>query len=272
MTDYYSVLGVAKNASQDDIKKAYRKLASQHHPDKGGDTNKFQQIEEAYRILSDDATRSQYDNPQQQFNNAFHGGNPFEDMFRHFGGFGGFDIFGRQQQPRNRTINLQTTISLEEAFYGKELIANVVLPSGKEQILNVKIPPGIQNSTVLRLAGMGEDTVPHVPRGDIHLTITIAEHDKFHRQGDDLLQELTMPVWSAILGDTVNITTIDNKQLELTIPAGSQTGQTLVAQGYGMPNMNDTRFRGRLLLKLKFVIPTDLTDQQKDDIRKIIFK
>jgi len=272
MNDYYSILGVPKGASADEIKKAYRKMASQHHPDKGGDTQTFQQIEEAYRTLSDDKKRSEYDNPQQPFQDPF---GPFmhpsgfENIFRHFGGFG--DIFGRQNRPaQNRTVGIQTTISLEDAFQGKDLIANITLPNGRDQVLNVKIPPGIQNGTVLRLAGMGEDTAPGIPRGDIHLTINIAEHPLFHRQGDDLVQEMNMPVWSAILGEKVLIKTIDGKELELTVPPGTQFGQTLSVQGCGMPNMQDSRLRGRLLIKVKITIPTNLTEVQKANLRVII--
>jgi curved DNA-binding protein len=271
MTDYYSILGVPKGAPADEIKKAYRRMASQHHPDKGGDTNKFQQIEEAYRILSDDQKRAEYDRPQPEFSDPFgpfmnSGG--FEHIFRHFGGFG--DVFGHRQHQRNRTVNIQTTISLEEAFNGKDLIANVTLPSGKEQIINIKIPAGIADGTVLRLAGMGEDTIPGMPRGDIHLTISISEHPLFHRQGDDLVQEVGMLVWSAVLGDNIKIRTIDNKELEVSVPAGTQFGQTLSIQGAGMPNMRDNRLRGRLLLKIKLIVPENLSEEQKSKIRQAI--
>jgi DnaJ-class molecular chaperone len=264
---HYDTLGVAKTATPEEIKRAYRKLASQHHPDKGGDTARFQEIEAAYRVLSDVGQRQQYDNPQPQFNDPFGpfmntGG--FGDIFRHF--HQGF----RQQQPqRNRTLNVQTTISLEDAFHGKELIANITLPSGKDQMVNVKIPAGIQDGTVLRLAGMGEDTIPNLPRGDIHLTITIQPHQLFNRQGDDLIQELTIPVWTAILGDSIKIRTIDNRELEVTIQPGTQFGHVLGVPGAGMPNMNDNRFKGRLLLKVNIQIPNNLNETQKNLLRQI---
>lgn len=271
MTDYYSILGVPKGASTDEIKKAYRRLASQHHPDRGGDTQKFQQIEEAYRILSDDNKRAEYDQPQQQFQDPFGpfmNQQGFDSIFRQFGHHFG-DIFGGNRN-RNRTLNLQTTITLEEAFYGKDLIANVTLPSGREQIINVKIPQGIQDGTVLRLAGMGEDTIPGAPRGDIHLTVTIAEHQSFHRQGDDLIQEMTMPVWYGILGETVPVTTIDKKEYQMRINPGTQFGQTLSIQGAGMPNMQNPLLRGRLLIKVKYNIPDNLTEQQKTALRQLV--
>lgn len=271
MTDYYSTLGVQRGASADEIKKAYRKMASQHHPDKGGDTAKFQQIEEAYRVLSDDNQRAQYDRPQPEFSDPFgpfmnSGG--FNDIFRHFG-----DVFGHhhhRQPQRNRTVNITAGITLEDAFNGKDLLANVTLPNGREQMINVKIPAGIESGTTLRLAGMGEDTISGIPRGDIHLTINVLPHAVFQRHGDDLVMEKELPVWDAILGGEISIRTIDGKELEMVIPAGTQFDTTMAVQGSGMPNMNDNRFRGRLLVKLKLTVPNNLTDTQKELIKAAI--
>jgi curved DNA-binding protein len=277
MTDHYSTLGVQRGASADDIKKAYRKMASQHHPDKGGDTQKFQQVEEAYRTLSDPTQRQQYDNPQPQgFEFHFGGGDPFggggphgfENIFRHFGGSPFGDMFGQRAPARNRTLSLQTQITLEDAFYGKELVANITLPSGRDQVMNVKIPAGVKDGTTLRLAGMGDDSISNMPRGDIHLAVSIAPHEIWQRHGDDLLQNFNITVWEAMLGESVRVRTIDGKELDVTIPQGAQTDQVLSVQGCGMPMMNDTRFRGRLLLKLKVLIPDNLNESQKNLIRQ----
>ena len=276
MADHYQTLGVERNANQDEIKRAYRKLAAQHHPDRGGDTAKFQEIQGAYAILSDIEKKSQYDNPQPQFHgNPFGGSVPpgMEDFFAQaFGGQSPFgDIFGRRQVPqRNRTLNLQTTILLEEAFAGKDLMANIGLPSGREQMLEVKIPPGVRDGTVLRLSGMGDDSIPGVPRGDIHLTIAIQPHNIYQRQGDDLIRNLSINCFDAILGKTIAFDTLDNKTLEVTIHPGTQHGQILAVQNYGMPYMGDQRMKGRLLLEIKVTIPTTLNEQQKNLIRQII--
>ena len=272
--DYYQILGVDKNAAPDEIKKAYRSLASKHHPDKGGDTAKFQEIQTAYATLSDPDKRIQYDNPQSHEFQPF-GGAPqgFEDLFRHFGGMGGSpfgDIFGRsrQQMQKNRTLNMQTNITLEDAFNGKELIASITLPSGKEQVVEVKIPAGVQDGTTLRLAQMGDDSIPNLPRGDIHLTINVMPHHKFQRQGDDLISQITVSCIDAILGKNLLIDTIDGKTLELVIKPGTQNGQMLAAAGYGMPKMNDNRFKGRLLISISTLIPTNLSEAQKQILRE----
>jgi len=267
--DAYTTLGVGRNATDEDIKRAYRKLAATHHPDKGGDTAKFQEVQQAYETLSDPQKRQQHDNPQQPNNFHFHTGNMggFEDMFNAFG-FG--DMFGQRNHARpqrNVTLNLHTSVSLEEAFDGKELVATVQLPSGREQIINVKIPPGVMDGTTLRLREIGDDRIPGIPRGDIHLTVMVQPSSLFERQGDDLIKNIDISALDAILGIEQVITTIDYKSLNVTIPAGTQPNTTLALQGQGMPNMHDNRFRGRLLLKINVVIPTDLTEEQKEFIR-----
>jgi DnaJ-class molecular chaperone len=274
MSDYYSTLGLSKTATQDEIKQAYRKLAMKHHPDRtGGDDTEFKKIQEAYATLSDPEKRSQYDNPQPQGFQQFGGMPPgFEDiMSQMFGGGNafGFGGMGGQRQARNKTLNMQTQISLEDAFFGKELIANITLPTGREQVVNVKIPRGIQDGTTLRLAKMGDDSYANLPRGDIHLTVNVMPNNKFGRQGDDLIKELEVNALDAILGKNYQLETIDNRLLEVKINPGTQHGQMLAAAGYGMPNMNDNRFVGRLLIQVKIQIPTNLTNSQLTKLREI---
>lgn len=267
MNNYYEILGVSKSATPEEIKKAYRKQASAWHPDKGGDTVKFQEIQSAYAILSDPEKRSQYDSPQPQFHN---GGMPpgFEDIFgQMFGGgnnpFG--DIFGqRKQQPRrNQTLNIQTEITLDEAFSGKNLIANLILPSGRDQTLEIKIPAGVQDGMTLRLTALGDDSISDAPRGDIHLTVIVRGHPVFQRQGDDLLMVKDLSCIDAMLGKDITINTIDGKTLEVKIQPGTQNGSTLGAAGFGMPKVSDTSYRGRLLIRINITVPTNLSDAQK---------
>jgi curved DNA-binding protein len=268
MTDYYSTLGISKSADADEIKRAYRRMANQHHPDKGGDTEKFKEVEEAYRTLSDPQKRAEYDNPQPQFGGGGPGGfhftsGGFEDIFAQFGGpFG--DIFGRRHQPqRNRTLNIQTAITLEEAFFGKDLLATLGLPSGREQTIEVKIPAGIQDGTTLRLSGLGDDSITGIPRGDLHLTVNVQPHRIFQRQGDDLIRNIDINCIDAMLGKKISITTLDNKTLEVSVNPGTQPGQTLSVAGYGMPRMADPRFKGRMLINVNITIPQSLTADQK---------
>lgn len=276
MIDYYQVLGIDKNADENQVKSAYRKLAMKHHPDRGGDISEFQKIQEAYDTLSDPNRRSAYDNPASSFGQgpegfsfnfggdfpegfeAFFGrGSPFEQMFR----------FNRRP-PQNQNIQLSTSITLEDAFFGKDLLASVTLPSGRDQTININIPKGIHEGTTLRLSGIGDDSLPNVPRGDILLTIHINEHPKFKRSGDDLIHELEFSCVDAMLGKSITITGIDGTQLQTEIPAGVQNDTVMSLSGQGMPNFNMPERRGRLLIKIKIKVPV-LTEDQKTLLRNI---
>lgn len=271
MSDYYNTLGVARDASPEDIKRAFRKLASQHHPDKGGDTKKFQEIQAAYETLSDPQKRAAYDNPQPQFQQF--GGMPpgFEDFLNSFGGpFG--DIFGRREQrsQRNRNLGFQTQITLEDVCNGKDLTLSVRLPSGREQVCEIKIPKGIQDGVTIRVPNMGDDSIPSLPRGDIHLTIHVLPHQFYQRQNDDLIYRLQVNALDAIVGKSYTIETITKKLLEVKVPPGTQHGTILAAPGYGVPNVNDNRFVGRLLIQININIPTNLSNEQINLIKQII--
>lgn len=276
--DYYQTLGINRDASPDDIKKAYRSLAMKHHPDRGGDSKKFQEIQEAYAVLSDTQKKAEYDNPNPfgpggpgGFNFQFGGPGGFEQFFGQGSPFG--DIFGfqRHRQPVNRNLQLQTTIQLEDAFYGKELLANIKLPSGRDQTVNIKIPPGIHEGTTLRLSGMGDDSIPNIPRGDILLTVHIADHPIFRRQGDDLMIDYEVTCIDAMVGKTIELMSIDGKRLETSIQSGVQHETILGLGGYGMPNFNDPSRRGRLLVKVRIRIPS-VTEEQKEQLRKLNIK
>lgn len=262
MTDFYQTLGVPKSADQEEIKKAYRKLAAQHHPDRGGDTAQFQRIQEAYSTLSDPQKKSQYDNPPQHF---FHQGGMdinIDDIFSNFMNFGHpFQGFQRGQQ-KNRNINIQARITLNDAFHGKEIVASFNLPNGRPQTVNIKIPAGIQENTTLRVHGLGDDSIPHLPKGDVFLTVIIDPHPVFQRQNDDLVCPLEIDCIEAMLGCKKYVTTIEGKTLEININPGVQFGQTLNATGHGMPNMRDSRYRGNLLIPLQITIPVNLNSKQ----------
>ena len=272
--DHYSTLGVDKTASPDDIQKAFRKAAMKHHPDRGGDPRQFQDIQEAYNTLGNREKRAEYDNPQPEMHGFHHagpfansGGQGFDDLFRFFGqDFGPF--FNRASIPRNRNIQLQATVTLEDAFTGKELVVNVRLPSGREQILNVKIPPGVNDSTSLRLAGMGDDSFKQAPAGDVIVQISVIPHSKFQRQGDDLLQEINVSCIDAMIGKEISIDTIDGKQFIGQIPPSTQPDSILGIVGQGMPNLQNPNQRGRMLLKIKMFVPS-LTPQQQETLKKL---
>ncbi len=276
--DYYQTLGVGRSASQEDIKRAFRSLASKHHPDKGGDTKKFQEIQEAYATLSDPQKKSAYDNPNPFGTNADgswrEAGVPpgFEQFFHQFGPDLG-SLFGNrfnQRRMRNRNVNLEAEITLEEAFRGKEIIASYRLSNNQERTFEVKIPPGTHDGLVLRISGAGDNAYQGIPPGDAMLTIRVLPHARFQRNGGDIIEQITVSAWDAILGKDINIKTINNEDLLIRIKEGTQPDSFLRLQGYGMPNLNNPAVRGNHMIRIKISIPDNLSESQKNVIRSIL--
>ena len=272
--DYYSTLGLQRNASEDDIKKAYRKMAMKHHPDRGGDEKAFKQVSEAYEILSDpqkkqmvdmgvDPKAQQAGGPRQQgpFEFHFNTGN-FEDVFSNFG-FGGGGPFGFQQrqQQRNKTINITVDLSLEDVLKGKDLDAELAVPNGRKKIINISIPSGIEHGQQIRYQGMGDAGIQGIPPGDLIVNIRVAPHPIFRREGDSLVIEKNISMWEAVLGCNLDLQTLDGKKLTITVPPGTQPETVLSCRNEGLPNMRN-RQRGNLLINIKVVVPRNLTAAQ----------
>ena len=236
--DYYSILGVSKNATQDDIRKAYKSLAMKNHPDRGGDSTKFQQINEAYETLKDPSKRQQYDNPNHQTFNfragdwGNQGFNNFEDVFSSM-----FGNMGQRQRARNRDITIAVNISLEDVLTGKEMIASYRLNSGKEETVNINIPKGARHTDTIRYEALGDDSIPNVPRGNLNVKIHINKHPRFRRDQDNLYVNHKVNVLDLITGVDTVIKTLDKRNLNLKIPRGTQPGTTFSLQGHGVPNI-----------------------------------
>jgi len=276
MTDYYKTLGLGRSASADEIKKAYRSLAMKHHPDRGGDEKKFKEISEAYEMLSDPEKKSMIDsgidpNTTHQgrggFGNSpfefhFNNGN-FEDIFSQFG----FQ-FNNRQARRNRSVNITVTITLEEVLNGKALDAEISIPGGSSKTININIPPGIEDGQQIRYNGLGDNTIPNAPPGDLYVNVRVLPHQSFQRHGDSLVVEKSVSVWDALLGTTVRIDTIDRKSLHITVPEGTAPETVLSCKGEGLPNRRSGK-RGNLLIKIKVEIPKQLTSEQKQLIEKL---
>jgi curved DNA-binding protein len=261
MNDYYKILGVSESASQDEIKKAYRKLANQHHPDKGGDQAKFKDISVAYDTLSDPQKKSEYDQtrrggPQVRFNT---GGFDFGDIFGGGGSpFGsGFDIFGRRVA-RNRDLNIQCKITLLDSYQGKQLEANYQLPSGKQQTVVINLPPGVIHGDTIRYQGLGDDSFNHLPPGNLNVTIIVLPDNNYQRIGDDLYTEVHINPIEAIIGCRKTVRLITGKELTLEIRAGIGAGTEFASPGHGFTNPH-TKNKGRFVsvVSIKTPIVTD---------------
>jgi curved DNA-binding protein len=274
--NYYDILGVDKSATDEQIKNAYRQAAKKYHPDINKDPGadaKFKEISEAYEAIKDSDKRRQYD-AEQQFSrfNSMGGGNHFffdegfniNDIFEHLNGRSGF----RQRPTRNRDINLNYTISLLDAFKGKEQEIKFKKPNGDTQNITVVIPPGISTGQKIRYAGMGENTQTNLPPGDLYVHINVANDQHFIRHGIHLSTTVQIDYIDAILGMETIVETIDRQTLKVKIPEGVTVGQVLRIPGKGMPIFDRSTERGDLMIEL-MIVPPKLTDDQKDILRDI---
>lgn len=264
MTDFYSKLGVSKDASQDDIKKAYRSLANKHHPDKGGDQATFKDISVAYDTLSDPQKRQEYDMQQSGHQFGFNSGHSQHfhfDMNDIFGQHAHFtNMFGNgfKQQQRNKDLNLQIQITLVESFTGKQVDATFTLPSGRSQTVSISVPAGIDHGDSIRYSGLGDDSIPNIPRGNLNVTVIIQSDPTFKRCGNDVYATLEINPIEAMIGCTKSVVTITGSTINLTIRPGVETGTEYANSGSGFTNLHSKQ-TGRFVTVIKIKVPV-ITD------------
>lgn len=291
--DYYKVLGVERKASAEEIKKKYRKLALELHPDKNpGDKqaeDRFKEVNEAYEVLGDPEKRAKYDQlgssyrawertgrqpggfDWSQWTSGFPGGGvrvEVGDLGDMMGGFSDFfnAIFGGMgpvgpstpstRGGRGRDIEHPITISLQEAYTGT---SRTIQMNGKR--IEVKIPPGARNGTKVRISGKGESGIRQA--GDLYLVVQVQGDEQFERRGDELHTKVTVDLYTAILGGEVRVPT-PSGDVMLTIPPGSQPGQTFRMKGRGMPNLKSSSRKGDLFAQLKIEIPERLNKRERE--------
>ncbi len=279
--DYYKILGVERKASSDDIRKAYRKLAMQFHPDKNPGNkkaeDKFKEINEAYQVLSDEKKRARYDQLGSAYSNfRTGGGRPTDFQWDDWGGRGGSGddplngggfsdffrtIFGEamrssarnqasQQQPQGYQQDVE--ISFKEAYEGT---LRQIQTNGRK--LQVRIPAGVKTGSKVRVAGAGPEGI------DLYLVVSVADEGQFEREGQDLYTASTLSVFTLILGGDADVETPTGK-VKLNIPAGTQTDQVFRLAGRGMPQLKDPSVKGDLFVKLKVQVPKYLSAKQRE--------
>ena len=298
--DYYSTLGVARDASQDDIKKAYRKLARLHHPDvdkSAGANARFSEINEAFQVLSDPDKRAKYDRYGAAWEQVQEGAPPppeYEDLFTHFGretetggdfgsGFSSFfehlfggaegraDPFGFGRSAAGwaadgTDVEAVISLTLEEAAAGgRREITTTDRSTGRQKTLRVNIPKGVTPGQRIRLAGQGGPARGDCRSGDLFLVVDIRPHRRFRLQGRDLYVGLPVSAWVAVLGGRVPLRTLSG-QLVVNVPPNSTSGRTIRLKGQGYPSGNGA---GDLYAEVDIEVPANPTREETELLEKL---
>lgn len=271
--DYYSVLGVPKGASDEDIKRAYRKLAMKHHPDRGGDQNQFQRIQEAYATLGDPQKRQEYDHPQPQnqgFNFHFGNGNPFDEIFASFAFGGGPDPFAhmRQQPRRNKDLRIQIELELASTLQDQVKTISVQTTTGERQTVEVNIPRGIASGHQMRYPGLGDNMFNTIPRGDLYITFAVRQDPRFAIESLDLVYGINISCLDAMTGVEIDVPNIEGRVFRLNIPAGTKHGARLRLPNQGLFEVNTNR-RGNLIVETTLHVPSIKTDHGKNLVEQL---
>ena len=248
MTDYYATLGVPKTATADDIKRAFRRLASQHHPDKGGDTQKFQAIQEAYATLGDEQKRAEYDNPRPQFS-GFPGGVNINDIF---GQMFGQQFAQQHQHPRRSHVRMTLWITLLDVATGGKRTVSLGTQSGVSAV-EIEIPLGINDGDNVQYEGIG-------PGGsDLVVQFKVSPDRKWQRDGLNLIQEVKIDIWNLILGGDLTLDTLTGKTLSTRVPAKTQPGTVLRLKAQGLRDRSGQT--GDILVRVQTFLPDQIAPE-----------
>ena len=267
MKDYYSILGIDKNSTKEDVKKSFRQLAQKHHPDKkGGDEKKFKEISEAYGVLSDDKKRAEYD----QFGSYNSGGGQgFDFSGFNFNGFneGGFDgenifetIFGGRVERKAKDIYVDVEISFKESIEGINKKVSFTKKSNREKVdLNVNIPAGIFSGQSIRYRDYGEVEEGKQP-GDLLIRIYVREDGRFRRENNDIITDLKLKISDVLLGSEKVVELWNGESKNIKIPIGIKNGDKIKIKGMGVKSL----YHGDMYINIVYSVPKELSKKEKE--------
>lgn len=277
MKDYFNTLGVDANASDEDIKKAYKRLAMKHHPDRGGDQAAFQEIQEAYDTLTTPQKRAQWEQERQfgaggggggfGFNFGF-GGHDINDIFRQFHA-GGHPFGSFRQQAKNRDLRVVLEVELASTLEKQNQQININQGNGTNKTVDIEIPRGVMTGMQMRCQGHGDNSNPNIPPGDLYVEFRVRPHPTFHVAGIHLTRTMTINCLDAILGTSMVINGLDNKVFEITVPPGTQHNTKFRLAGQGLWDVNQP-IRGDLFVEVVLQVPLAPTVEQLDKLQQLV--
>jgi len=277
--DYYKILGLERSASADDIKKAYRKQAMRHHPDRGGDKDQFTRLQEAYDTLSNPNKRAMYDaggqgNRQHFDPHAFN--EAFNDIFDRGGVNDIFDFFGnrrqpRQQQRRNRDMKITVEVPLTELTETQSKTVRIQTSKGQDTEIEIQIPAGIQNNVRVKYPGLGDNFFDTMPRGDLYVYIRHANTHQFVKVTEvDVMTKVTCDLATAIKGGKVQVDGLDGSTYNVTVPAGTQSKTKFNIPNKGLWTDTHCNVKGNLIAELNIIIPNINNKTEIENLKKAL--
>ena len=254
MQDSYKTLGVDPSASPEEIKRAYKKLAMQHHPDRGGDVTKFREISEAYQKIT---SKNSIPNPPHAWKSEV---DPHivELMNNMINNFRGFNFSTRTV---NQNIRIAVELTIREIVFGCEKMLNIRYSTTTKN-LSLNFPPGLKTGDIITFNGFGDDTNQSITPGNLEVVIRIKDHPQFKIINGRLETSATITVWQAMLGTSINLQTIDDRTIAFAIPQGTQPNHQLLIAGQGLTN-NVTKNREPLAVNIQIEIPLPSPEQEK---------
>lgn len=269
MKDYYKILGVEANAGEEEIKRAYKKLAMKHHPDRGGNQSDFQEIQEAYATLTDPERKAQWERARQHrthgpnVNFNWFESNDINDIISQFHGFGRV-----RPQLKNKDLRIQLVVPLESTLETQKKHIELRYSNGDNKTIEIDVPRGIHSGLQMRCAGLGEQANKELPPGDLYVEFVVEPNNNFGIDYPNLVKKFQLSCVDAMIGLTAHIVGLDSKEFSVKIPAGTRHGSKFRLPGQGLWVLNRPQ-RGDLIVDIDLLVPTSLNKDQIEKLKTI---
>jgi len=276
MKDYFKILGLEPGASDDEIRRAYKRLAMQHHPDRGGDQTQFQEVQEAHSVLTDSQRRAQWEQQQafarvspEGFGFSFNFGPDLNEILKQF--HGGQSPFGHvfRQPQRNRDLKITIEVDLASTLNAQEKHIDIKNANGLVKTVKIDIPRGIQTGMQMRCTGHGDHSNSQLPPGDLYVDFIVNMPADMSIEGINVKKKLLINCIDAILGTKINVPGLDLRVFEINIPPGTQQGTQFRMSQFGLWDVNHPS-RGDMFIEVNLDVPKKITTEQLEKLQQLV--